>query len=313
MSDKSTIWQIVNALLIAIIVLALVGTASWFVQRADDALGHGPLPSGLAPTNAYVLTLVTAVLGLLTGGAVAIGMRQVKFITREFAWIVYVLVALPLLALLFTPLQRFGHEAFAGLPSWLVGMSARTVIAVALGSVLIGAIDLRRVLPGMVQESARALPRVDGTAMRGLPGRFTPNAWRALSFMQEEAQRFGHTYIGTEHLLLGLLRDARSQASRVLVTLGAEPSSLKGQLEGVIGRRGSLYTGATGMTRRCQRVIESSARIARSGGERLVSTGHLLQAMAEQPEDVAGQMLETASITADKVGTELRHLGPEVE
>jgi ATP-dependent Clp protease ATP-binding subunit ClpC len=131
--------------------------------------------------------------------------------------------------------------------------------------------------------------------------------------MQEEAQRFEHGYMGTEHLMLGLLRDVRSQASRVLVNLGAEPSGLKSQLEGIIGRRGSLYTGGTGMTRRCQRVIESAARIARTSGQRTVGTGHLLHALVEQPEDVAGQLLEGSGITTDRVAAELRHMGPESE
>jgi ATP-dependent Clp protease ATP-binding subunit ClpC len=164
-----------------------------------------------------------------------------------------------------------------------------------------------------VTESATPAPRVTNKSVRGLPGRFTPNAWRALSAMQEEAQRFEHGYMGTEHLLLGLLRDMRSQASRAIINLGAEPIGLRTQLEGVIGRRGSLFTGGTGMTRRCQRVIEGSARLARQSGQRTVSTGLLLQSIVDSPEDVAGQLLESAGITADRISQELRHLGPEPE
>jgi hypothetical protein len=314
MQERSLKWQAVGALLISSVVLAVVLATAWFVDRADQALigTSPPLPSGLPAGNAYLLTLLTAGLGILSGGVMIVGVRQAKYFTKQFAWLVYVAVGLPLLAFAALPLQRGGQEAFWDFPDWMVSMPGHVVVAVALGGLLLGALDLRRLLPGLVLESARPTPRAPGNAVRGLPGRFTPNAWRALSFMQEEAQRFEHAYMGTEHLLLGLLRDSRSQAMRVLVNLGVEPPDIRAQLEGVIGRRGSLFTGAAGMTRRCQRVIESAASIARSSSQRTVGTGHLLQALVDQPEDVASQLLESAGVTADRVSAELRHIGPEV-
>ena len=81
----------------------------------------------------------------------------------------------------------------------------------------------------------------------------------------------------------------------------------------MIGRRGSLVTGGSGMTRKCTRVIEGSARIARASGQRVVSTGHLLQSLVESPDDVAGQMLDGLGVNMDRVDAELRHLGPETE
>ena len=315
MQERTLFWQGVGALLISLIVLAVVGTTAWFTHRVDNVLlgASPPLPSGINFLNSMILTLLSGLAAVASGAITLIGIKQAKYFTRQFAWIVYLVVALPLVALLAIPLQRGGHDAFFGLPSWMVAIEGRAIIGVALGSLFFGALDLRRVVPGLVLESARPAPRVSPTAVRGLPGRFTPNAWRGLSFMQEEAQRFEHAYMGTEHLLLGLLRDSRSQATRVLINLGAEPSGIKSQLEGVIGRRGSLFTGGTGMTRRCQRVIESAARIARSSGQRTVGTGHLLQALVESPEDVAGQLLDGLGVTADRVGAELRHLGPESE
>jgi hypothetical protein len=120
--------------------------------------------------------------------------------------------------------------------------------------------DMSRVVPYVLNKipkirRSRKGGQAGGGAVKGLPGRFTPNAWRALSNMQQEAQRFEHAYMGTEHLLLGMLRDTRSQGARVIVNLGADPANIRSQLEGVIGRRGSLYTGASGMTRRCLPVI----------------------------------------------------------
>ena len=315
MQERSLVWQAIGALLISLIVLGTVGGTVWFAHRVDVTLlgSSPPLPAGVRPLNAYIITVILAFATILSGAVTLVGIRQAKYFTRQFAWIVYVAVAVPLIAALFTPLQRGGHDAFFGLPPWFVSAEGRGVIGVALGALFLGALDLRRLVPRLVLESARPLPRVSNTAVRGLPGRFTPNAWRALSFMQEEAQRFEHAYMGTEHLLLGLLRDTRSQATRALINLGAEPSSIKSQLDGVIGRRGSLFTGGTGMTRRCQRVIESAARLARSSGQRTVGTGHLLQALIETPEDVAGQLLDGLGITRERVGAELRHMGPEGE
>jgi hypothetical protein len=313
MQERSLFWQGVGALLISLIVLTVVGTTAWFTHRVDNVLlgSSPPLPSGVNFLNSFILTVLSGLVAVLSGAVTLVGIKQAKYFTRQFAWLVYVVVSVPLIALLLTPLQRGGHDAFLGLPGWMMATEGRAILGVALGALFLGSLDLRRVIPGLVLESARPTPRVSTTAVRGLPGRFTPNAWRALSFMQEEAQRFEHAYMGTEHLLLGLLRDSRSQATRVLINLGGEPSSIKTQLEGVIGRRGSLFTGGTGMTRRCQRVIESAARLARSSGQRTVGTGHLLQALVETPEDVAGQLLAGLGVTADRVGAELRHLGPE--
>ena len=313
MPERSPVWQAVRAVFISAIVLSVVLAAAWLIDMADGRLGHGPLPSGIDPSAVRLFTLMIAGAGLAAGGVMLLGVRQAKYFTPKFAWIVYVLVGLPLIVLLFVPLQRFGTDAFGGLPGFLVSVPERTVVGVALGALILGSIDLRRVVPALVDQSARVPRGVATTAVRGLPGRFTPNAWRAFSFMQEEATRFEHAYMGTEHLLLGLLRDGRCQASLVIVNLGARPSAIKSQLESIIGRRGSLYTGASGMTRRCQRVIEAAARLARTSGQRTVGTGHLLNALVEQPEDVAGQLLESSGVTADRVASELKHLGPEAE
>ena len=313
MAERSPLVQAVYALVLSLVALALVLLCAWFAEVADAALGHGPLPSGLGSQQAYIVTVLTVLFGLLPGAALMVGVRQSKVLAPRFAWLVYLLVGVPLLLVLFTPLQRFGASPFLGLPPFLVGLPGHMVIAVALGALVFSAVDLQRLAPTLAKGSAKLTPKVRSSsgAVKGLPGRFTPNAWRALSHMQEEAQRFEHAYMGTEHLLLGLLHDNRSQAVRVIVNLGGDPAGIKGQLEGVIGRRGSLYTGATGMTRRCQRVIEAAARLARAGNTRTVSTGHLLHALVEEPEDISGQLLESSGVTADRVSGELRHLGPE--
>ncbi len=294
-------------------VLALA--AAWFADRTGASLGHGPLPSGIDSRDAYMASFISVALGCLTGGVMLVGVRQGKYFTRRFAWALYLLVAIPMIALLLTPMQRFGDDAFLGLPDYLMGVPGRMVLAVALGALIIGAVDLRRLFPGAVNEPAVRTqpPRVSATGVRGLPGRFTPPAWRALSAMQEESHRFDHSYVGTEHLLLGLLRDTRSHAVRIIINLRGDPALMRRELEGSITRRGTLAAGGTGITRRCQQVIEQAARLSRSSGERAVSTGFLLQAMAESPEDLAGQVLENAGISSERIAGEVRQLGPETE
>jgi hypothetical protein len=315
MQERTLSWQAFGALLISLIVLVVLGATAWFMHRVDDVLlgSSAPLPSGITFLTSAILAVLAGLGAVLSGAVTLVGVKQAKYFTRQFAWVVYVVVALPLTLLLLTPLQRGGHDAFLGLPSWLLAVEGRAIFGVALGALFLGSLDLRRIVPRLVLESARpaAPASTSQPAARGLPGRFTPNAWRALSFMQEEAQRFEHAYMGTEHLLLGLLRETRSQATQVLINLGGEPSSIKSQLASVIARRGSLFTGGTGMTPRCQRVIEGGARIARASGQRTVGTGHLLQALLETPEDVAGQLLDGLGVTADRVSAELHHLGPE--
>ena len=309
MTDRSTKWQAIVALVISALVLALLIGTAWFAQNVDNAFGHGPLPSGISQGNAYIAWLLVTALALLAGGVTLVGVRQAKFVTREFAWLVYIFVGVPLVLLLLVPAQRHGFESFMGLPAFLVGVSGRMVIAGTLGALFFGSIDIRR-FPGLGLRGTSPA-EAGGQALRGLPGRFTPSAWRVLSMMQEEARRFEHAYMGTEHLLLAITREERSVAARALVNLSVDLGGLRTQIGSVIGRRGSLYTGSTGMTRRVQRVIEQASRMARSDRTRLVSTGHLLSAVLESPDDVAGQLLEQQGVTAGRVTAELGHLGPE--
>ena len=313
MTERSISWQVLYSVLSSALVWALLVAAAWFADRASSSLGHGPLPSGLSAGNAYLATLVTVALGAVSGGVMLICLRQSRYVTRQFAWMPNLLVLIPAIVLLLTPLQRFGQEPFLGLPDFLVGAPGRMVFAVAAGAFIIGAVDLRRLFPGFVNEVAPRTdnPRVSGTAVRGLTGRFTQPAWRALSAMQEEAARFDHSYVGAEHMLLGLLRDSRSHAVRIMVNLRADPAAIRRELEGSILRRGTLASGGSGITRRCQQVIDTAARLSRASGDRLVNTGHLLQAMAEVPEDLAGQLLENSGVSADRIAGELRHLGQE--
>ena len=86
--------------------------------------------------------------------------------------------------------------------------------------------------------------------------RFTERARTVLMLAQEEAQRFNHNYIGTEHLLLGLVREADGMAARVLGDFGVRLPKVRAQVEFIIGRGGPPVLGEIGLTPRAKKVIE---------------------------------------------------------
>ena len=295
----------------------MVLLAAWFVDGTDSALGHGPLPSALNGLAAYLRTILVGIMGIVVGAMMIVGVRGSGHFGARYSWLIYVFVVAPLVLLLFIPLERFNSGPFLGLPGFLVGIPGRMVIATSLGALLFGSLGMRVLFRAPADEGAAvALTQrtSGGGAVRdAAPGRFTGLAWRALSFMQEEAKRFEQSNMGTEHLLLGVLSDSRSQASRVVLDLGADPASIRREIENIISRRGPLFGGTASMTQRCQRVIERAVRISRNGGLRTVGTGHLLLALVENPEDVAGQLLDSSGVTSDRVASVMRGMTPEAD
>src|SRR5947209_16128769 len=93
--------------------------------------------------------------------------------------------------------------------------------------------------------------------------RFTEAARKVLSLAQEEAQRFQHNYIGTEHLLLGLVREGEGIAAKVLSNLGIELNKVRSAVEFIIGRGGHIVLGEIGLTPSAQKVIELAVDEAR--------------------------------------------------
>ncbi|MCX5999464.1 MAG: NDP-hexose 4-ketoreductase, partial [Chloroflexi bacterium] len=85
--------------------------------------------------------------------------------------------------------------------------------------------------------------------------RFSERARRALTYAQEEAQRFNHNYIGTEHILLGLVREGEGVAAKVLTNLGADLNKVRAAVELIIGRGEKVSSGEVGLTPRAKKVI----------------------------------------------------------
>lgn len=131
--------------------------------------------------------------------------------------------------------------------------------------------------------------------------KFTERARRVLSLAQEEAQRFNHNYIGTEHILLGLVRETDGVAARVLSNLGVELQKVRAAVEFIIGRGERTTPGEIGLTPRAKKVIELAVDEARRLNHNHIGTEHLLIGLMREGEGVAAGVLESLGINLDKV------------
>ena len=138
--------------------------------------------------------------------------------------------------------------------------------------------------------------------------RFSKRARRALAHAQEEAQRLNHPYIGTEHLLMGLVREEDSVAARVLRNLGVGAEKVRGAVEEIIGPGEHRVLGRVGLSPRTKRVIELAVTQARSMGNNYVGTEHLLLGLVEEGEGVAVDVLKSLGVTMEKVRTQAGEL-----
>jgi ATP-dependent Clp protease ATP-binding subunit ClpC len=131
--------------------------------------------------------------------------------------------------------------------------------------------------------------------------RFTKRARRVLTLAQEEAQRLNHNYIGTEHLLLGLVREDNGVAVRVLRELGVEPKQIRERIERTVGRGQRAMYGKLSLTPRTKRVIELAVDEARRLGHHYIGTEHLLLGLVREGEGVAVDVLKGLGISLEKV------------
>jgi ATP-dependent Clp protease ATP-binding subunit ClpC len=134
--------------------------------------------------------------------------------------------------------------------------------------------------------------------------KFTERARRVLTLAQEEAQRFNHNYIGTEHLLLGLVREGDGVAAKVLNNLGVELSKVRSAVEFIIGRGEKSPTGDIGLTPRAKKVIELAVEEARRLNHSYIGTEHLLLGLVREGEGIAFGVLESLGVSLERVRTE---------
>ena len=131
--------------------------------------------------------------------------------------------------------------------------------------------------------------------------KFSERARRVLSLAQEEAQRFNHNYIGTEHILLGLVRETDGVAAKVLTSLGVELTKVRSAVEFIIGRGERATPGEIGLTPRAKKVIELAVDEARRLSHNYIGTEHLLIGLLREGEGVPAGVLESLGVNLDKV------------
>ncbi len=155
---------------------------------------------------------------------------------------------------------------------------------------------MRKVLQAKFTTPAEVVDRFD---------RFTKRARHVLTLAQEEARSFQHNYIGTEHLLLGLVREGEGIAAQVLRNLGVEVNQVRSAVEAIIGRGDRIVLGEVGFTPRAKKVIELAVDEARRLNHRFIGTEHLLLGLIREGEGIGAGVLESLGVRLDQARTEV--------
>ncbi|NOU92849.1 AAA domain-containing protein [Paenibacillus sp. LMG 31456] len=138
-------------------------------------------------------------------------------------------------------------------------------------------------------------------------GRFTERAQKVLSLAQEEAVRLGHNNIGTEHILLGLIREGDGIAAKALIALGLGLEKIQDEVEALIGRGQEQPTNIA-YTPRAKKVIELSMDEARKLGHTYVGTEHILLGLIREGEGVAARVLNNLGVSLNKARQQVLQL-----
>ena len=138
--------------------------------------------------------------------------------------------------------------------------------------------------------------------------RFTDRARRVLVLAENEARRLGHSVIGPEHLLLGVVGEGEGLASKVLESLGVGLEAVRAEVLEVVGPAGALTTGPLGFTPRGKKVMELSLREALQLRHNYIGTEHLLLGLVREGEGVAGQVLARLGADLPRVREEVTRL-----
>ena len=152
--------------------------------------------------------------------------------------------------------------------------------------------------------TVRLKPKVADTyegGQRRMFERFTGQARRVVVLAQEEARMLNHNYIGTEHILLGVIHQGEGVAARALESLGISLEAVRQQVEEIIGQGQQAPTGHIPFTPRAKKVLELSLREALQLGHNYIGTEHILLGLIREGEGVAGQVLVRLGADMDRV------------
>jgi ATP-dependent Clp protease ATP-binding subunit ClpC len=137
---------------------------------------------------------------------------------------------------------------------------------------------------------------------------YTPDARKAMDVAEQEARRLGHEYVGTEHILLGVIKIGSGLAAQVLKELQAEPERVQQEIEKTVGSvHGEAPVGKLPFTPRTRKVLEYAVEEARGLGQEKVGTEALLLGLVREEEAVAAQVLANLGLTREKIAVRLMH------
>ena len=131
--------------------------------------------------------------------------------------------------------------------------------------------------------------------------RFSDRARRVVVLAQEEARHLNHNYIGTEHVLLGLIHEGEGVAAKALESLGISLEAVRAEVTGIVGRGAEAPSGHIPFTPRAKKVLELSLREALQLGHNYIGTEHVLLGLIREGEGVAAQVLLKLGASFDRV------------
>jgi len=135
--------------------------------------------------------------------------------------------------------------------------------------------------------------------------RFTERARQVVVLAQDEARALKHNYIGTEHILLGLLREEEGLAARVLESLDITVEEVRAQVARIVGQGDEVTTGQIPFTPRAKKVLELALREALSLGHNYIGTEHILLGLVRENEGVAARILLDFDADDEKIRNEV--------
>jgi ATP-dependent Clp protease ATP-binding subunit ClpC len=135
--------------------------------------------------------------------------------------------------------------------------------------------------------------------------KFTPRALQVVGLARQEADRLKHNYVGTEHLLLGLIKLGNGVAANVLITLGLNLESVRLEIEKQAGFGSEKIFGNIPFTPRAKRVLESAKKEADALGHTYIGTEHLLLGLLQEHEGLATQVFKHFNLDTEKTRKEI--------
>ena len=136
--------------------------------------------------------------------------------------------------------------------------------------------------------------------------RFTDRAKKVMNFARQEAQRFNHEYLGTEHILLGLIKEGEGVAAHVLKNMGIDMTKIRMEIEKIVKTGPSMVTmGQLPFTQMAKKVLELSMEEASSLSHNYIGTEHLLLGLIKENEGIAAQVLTNLGVKLEDVREEV--------